>query len=226
MPFDDAIQGARGFVGKQLDRAAAPKNSRQFVEAVQAARPHAKVAIGVGRRPLDGWINTDVTRALRVYLDMTKPWPVPPRSISRVYAEHVIEHLPLPLARRAYRNCAAALEPGGRIRLATPDLERAARAYLDHSEVGRQHLAYYGPSERITEHPVDLLRTLFAYDGHWAGYLYDFEALAEELNDAGFVDVVRLDPGRSADPVFEGLEARTDGTFFHMQLIVEASTPR
>jgi predicted SAM-dependent methyltransferase len=217
------IAGARKMVGRNLDRLYSYKNSKKFVEAVQLASPNAHVCIGVGKRPLAGWINTDVTRSIGMYLDVSKPWPVPNGAVSRIYAEHVIEHFPLDVARRVYRNFAVALADGGSIRLATPDLERAARAYLDGSDVGKDHLAYYGPSERVTEHPVDLIRTLFSYDDHWAGYIYDFAALADELKRAGFSNIVRVDPGKSDDPVFQGLEARVDGSFFHMQLIVEAS---
>ena len=76
--------------------------------------------------------------------------------------------------------------PGGRIRLSTPDLERAARAYLDRSEVGVDHLEHYSGSAITTEHPLDLVRMLFSYNEHWAGYLYDEESLAIELRRAGF----------------------------------------
>ncbi len=220
-----AIAQLRRRVGRTLDAMAAPRNSRRFVERVLAARPDARVAFGVGHRPLDGWINTDVTRAAGCFLDVTKPWPTPPGSVARIYAEHVIEHFPLEVARQVFRNCARALQPGGRVRFVTPDLERAARAYLEGSEVGRQHLAHFAAEGRVAEHSVDLIRQLFSYDNHWKGYLYDFASLSEELQAAGFVDVVRMDPGQSEDACFRGLESRTDGSFFHFQLVVEAQAP-
>jgi len=202
----------------------APRNSRRFVDAVVAARPNGHVAFGVGLHPLPGWINTDVTRSTGMFLDVSQPWPEPRNAVSHIYAEHVIEHFPLDVGRRVLRNCASGLIPGGRLRLATPDLERAARAYLEKTDVGIRHLEHFRPTDRVTEHPVDLIRSLFAYDDHWKGYIYDFDSIAEELERAGFVAISRVDPGESEDPVFRGLESRTDGTFFHMQLVVEAST--
>ena len=221
----DVVANARSLVGRNLNRIYSRRNSQRFVAAVVAARPHGRVAFGVGLHPLPGWINTDVTRSIGMFLDVTRPWPEPCHSVSHIYAEHVIEHFPLDVGRRVLRNCESGLVPGGRIRLATPDLERAARAYLEKSDVGIRHLEHYRPTERVTEHPVDLIRTLFAYDDHWRGYIYDFDSIALELERAGFIDILRVDPGESDDPAFRGLESRTDGSFFHMQLVVEASTP-
>ena len=220
----EVVAAARKWVGHHLDELYARRNAPRFVDALRAETPHARVAIGVGRRPLPGWINTEVTRSVGVYLDITKPWPDPMHAASHIYIEHVIEHFPLDVGRRVFANCLTGLAPGGRIRLATPDLERAARAYLDRSAVGEQHLARYR-SARVVEHPTDLVRMLYAYDNHWRGYVYDFDALREELTAAGFCNVVRVNPGESDDPVLRDLEARVDGSFFHMQLVVEAEAP-
>jgi predicted SAM-dependent methyltransferase len=222
--LNEVVAGARRWVGHHLDGLHSRRNGQRFVAALNAANPDARVAIGVGRRPLPGWINTEVTRSVGVFLDITNPWPDPQHSVSHIYMEHVIEHFPLDVGRQVFSNCLAGLAPRGRIRLATPDLERAARAYLDRSAVGDQHLDFYR-SARVAEHPTDLVRMLYAYDNHWKGYIYDFAALRDELTDAGFRQVVRVNPGESDDPAFRDLEARADGSFFHMQLVVEAEAP-
>ena len=148
-----------------------------------------------------------------------------PGSVTHIYGDNVIEHFPIDLARVALKHCRDVLPPGGRIRLSTPDLERAARAYLDESDLGREHLEHYRPSDIVTEHSVDLVRMLFAYNDHWAGYLFDARSLTVELERAGFADVVRHEPGESDDSVFRGLESRTDGSFRHFQLVLEATAP-
>lgn len=220
----DAIAMVRRWVGRHLDKFYSRRNGQRFVAALNQAKPNALIAVGVGHRPLPGWINTEVTRSIGVFLDVTKPWPDPQHSASHIYLEHVIEHFPLDVARQVFRNCLSGLAPKGRIRLATPDLERSARAYLDRSAVGTQHLDFFR-SDRVAEHQTDLIRLLYSYDNHWKGYIFDFSALSDELERAGFQRVVRVNPGESDDPVFRGLEARTDGSFFHMQLVVEADAP-
>jgi predicted SAM-dependent methyltransferase len=217
------IADGRRLIGCTLDELRADGSSRRFSAAVSAAAPQAHVAIGVGSRPLHNWICTDVTRDVDFYLDLTKPWPVPDGAVSHIYGDNVIEHFTVDVGRRVLLNCRGALAANGRIRLSTPDLERAARAYLDGSELGREHLAHYANSEVIAEHPVDLVRMLFAYNGHWAGYLYDEATLTEELLRAGFHDVRRCEPGKSDDDVFAGVESRTTGSFNHFQLVLEAS---
>ena len=219
----ELVAKARQVVGRSLDAIQSSANSRRFVTAVTSAAPNAHVAIGVGNRPIPGWINTDILRTVKSFLDLSSPWPVPSNAVARIYGDNVIEHFPIDLARVVFRNCAAALGHGGRIRFATPDLERAARAYLEGSEVGREHLARYANYHYVTEHPNDLIRMLFAYEGHWQGYIYDFAALSAELKVAGFENIIRVDPGQSDDPAFKNLESRTEGTFAHMQLVVEAS---
>lgn len=222
--LNEVVAAARRWVGHHLDELYSRRNSQRFIDALNAEKPHARVAIGVGKRPLPGWINTEVTRSVGIFLDITKPWPDPVHSASHIYIEHVIEHFPLDVGRRVLVNCLTGLAPGGRIRLATPDLERAARAYLDQSAVGEQHLDFYR-SARVAEHPTDLIRMLYSYDNHWKGYIYDFAALRDELTTAGFCNVVRANPGESDDPALRDLEARVDGSFFHMQLVVEAEAP-
>src|SRR5262249_18545105 len=98
------------------------------------------VSTGAGSRKLRGWLNTDISWRARLYLDLTKAWPTPRASISRIYADNVIEHFPLTVGRRVLGYAFEALEPGGRIRLATPDVERTAWAYLHDPDLTNRHL--------------------------------------------------------------------------------------
>jgi predicted SAM-dependent methyltransferase len=219
------VGDTRQLVGRTLDQLAARRSSQRFSALVADAAPSAHVAFGVGRTPLEGWISTDITRDVGLYLDLTKPWPVPVGAVSHAYGDNVIEHFTLERGRDVLRHCHDALAAGGRLRLSTPDLERAARAYLDQSDLGREHLAVYRDTDVVSEHPVDLVRMLFAYNDHWAGYLYDEPTLTMELRDAGFKTIDRCEPGESDDPVLRGLEKRTGDSFQHFQLVLEATKP-
>jgi len=43
----------------------------------------------------DGWVITNVNAVTRNYLDATRRWPLEDGSVSLVYADNVIEHIPL-----------------------------------------------------------------------------------------------------------------------------------
>src|ERR1039457_3169728 len=200
----------------------APLLSRRFQRAVASAPGPVNVNIGAGKVRVPGWINTDVTWSSQVYLDATKPWPVPQGSIDRIYGDNVIEHFSLSMCRIVLRNCYHALPPGGGIRLATPDVERTARAYLEDPQLTADHLGRHRRHGYPAEHSVDMLRITYAFHGHHLGYCFDWEALSVELAVAGFADVRRYEAGESDDPAFRGLESRDEPTEVATELIVEA----
>src|SRR5439155_871389 len=64
-----------------------------------------------------------------VYLDVRKPFPLPDASFEVVYSEHMLEHLSYADGQHCLRESFRVLRPGGRIRIATPSLERLADLY-------------------------------------------------------------------------------------------------
>ena len=197
-----------------------PLAQARFRKAVSGAKG-LRIQVGAGPARLPGWINTDVYWRASWYLDVTKPWGVAPGSVSHVYGDNMIEHLTLDDGRRMLRYAFGALAAGGRIRLATPDVERIARIYLDDPDTTADLVAWHRTSGRNAVHAVDLLRIYFTHWGHQLGYLYDFASLSAELRQSGFTNITRCGTGESTDPVFCNLETRTDAEA-SIQLIVEA----
>ncbi|NBM16469.1 methyltransferase domain-containing protein [Streptomyces sp. GC420] len=191
----------------------------RFVNTVHSAASSELLKIEVGSHATrrQGWICTDVSWRARHYLDATKRWPVRSASVSHVFADNMIEHIRMDSNRRMFREAHRVLVPGGRVRLATPDVEHIARIYLERGENARQEMERCRTKGYEIHHPVDLLRTTFQDCGHHAGFLWDFEALRVELESAGFCDVRRCAPGQSDDPVLKDLETRSEWA-----LIVEA----
>jgi predicted SAM-dependent methyltransferase len=202
-----------------------PIGEWRFRKAARSARTPLLVNIGASEIKLDGWLNTDVSWRSSLYLDLTKPWPVPEMSVARIYADNVIEHFPLLVGRRVLQYAFNALSPGGKIRLATPDVERTALAYLNDPDLTARHLDRHRRSGYAVHHPVDLLRVTFTESGHHAGFCYDWQALSDELQRAGFVEVERFAPGESDDPVLKNLESRTEPTEAATSLIAEGRKP-
>jgi predicted SAM-dependent methyltransferase len=216
----------RTIVNNGLSALNRPFAQWRFRRAVRDARGPIFVSTGAGRCELEGWLNTDVSWRASLYLDLTKPWPVRSASIARIYADNVIEHFSLRVGRRVLQYAFAALEQDGRIRLATPDVERTDRAYLNDPDLTSRHLERHRRFGYDVHYPVDLLRVTFSECGHHLGFCYDFNALSGELDRAGFVDIERFAPGESNDPILWNLEARTEPTEGATSLIVEARRPR
>ncbi len=65
-----------------------------------------------------------------------EPLPFEDRSCAVVYHSHVLEHIPPPRVPAFIAECFRVLTPGGVLRIAVPDLEGIARAYLRQLEAG------------------------------------------------------------------------------------------
>jgi predicted SAM-dependent methyltransferase len=213
--------GVKGILKAAIMAANAPVARRRFERtlATHSGPLHLELGSNARRR---GWIVTNVSWRTRNYLNATQPWPVEPETVDLIFADNMIEHLPLAAGRVALQHAHAALRPGGTIRLATPDVEAAARLYLgEHQAQAEAVMSMHGQAGRVAEHPVDLLRIPFNEHGHHVGYLYDEPALAAELKRAGFHGIRRCATGESDNPALRGLENRTDAEAF-VQLILEA----
>jgi predicted SAM-dependent methyltransferase len=213
---------AKRLAVRVLSFAKAPLGKARFHIAV-AHREGLMLAIGCGRTRLSGWICTDVSWRARFYLDVLSSWPLQPGSVSRVYGDNVIEHFKIDEAREVLTSSYKALAPGGRIRLATPDVGRIAHMYLHDPELTEEVLARHRSVGYLAPNPVDVLRVTFCESGHHLGYLFDFASLDALLREAGFEDVIRCEVGQSRDGSFVGLESRTGKAEAATMLVVEAT---
>jgi SAM-dependent methyltransferase len=91
------------------------------------------VNLGCGSRFHRDWVNFDLTPAGDAVrrANFIDGIPLPDAAASCVYHSHVLEHLPLDVARRFLTECHRVLAPGGILRVVVPDLEQSARDYLD-----------------------------------------------------------------------------------------------
>lgn len=185
-------------------------------------RPIRLEIAGTSDRP--GWLGTNVSATARNYLDATSRWPFEDGALSFVYADNMIEHVPLDAARKLLAEAHRCLRPGGVIRLVTPDIRNHVELYLAGAKTLDEPAAqFYRDIGLVVEHPVDLVRIPIGSFGHHVGYVYDFETLDAELTRAGFASAARCGLGESEHPELAGLDKRSgEGG---VQLAVEASRP-
>lgn len=174
------------------------------------AHPVAKLQLGASFKGHSGWFNTDLfpERWPVMRMDAARRFPLPDASFHFVFCEHMIEHVPLPGARKLLAESFRVLKPGGRIRIATPDLARIIGVYRDpadpvHQRYLERTLGTYALARDLPAHVV-AFNGMFYLHGH--RFIYDEATLRTVLAAAGFTEVQRFLPGESSTPDLRGVE--------------------
>jgi predicted SAM-dependent methyltransferase len=224
---------------------------------VSAARHGLKLHLGCGSTVVPGWENLDKSPSIvfgRVpglrrtlaaagiltaeqaaarfpagirRVDVRRGLPYADGSARYVYSSHMIEHLAPWQARALLQECLRVLEPGGLLRLATPDLAAVVESYRegvsnDGESAADTFMAGFGhfveqPGPRL----ATVLRRLFTAPHQW---LYDEESLTRLLRESGFVDVMRRGFRESELPDIELLEDREGSLFVEARRMISAPT--
>ncbi len=123
-----------------------------------------------------------------VQLDIGEPLPFADGAVSWVYAEHLIEHVPLATAVRWLTEVRRVLRPDGLLRLTTPDLAKYVEGYLAGNKFFAKHrrrvnLAI-GVAPPMPARNAFMFNQIFYLYGH--RWLYDLQELQHVLSEAGF----------------------------------------
>lgn len=173
------------------------------------------INIGCGSRPVPGWINLDAARGdnIDVVWDLRRGLPFPADSCSAIFGEHVIEHIPKADAEGLLRECHRVLQPGGVVRLSTPDAGKFLRAYVH----DREFLAdpRFPDSADTSMDRVNMM--MREYGQHL--WVYDVESLCLALHKAGFNSTIEQEFGASTHSRMQGIDS--EGRAFE-SLYVEA----
>jgi len=181
-----------------------------------------KLHLGCGTVRLDGWVNIDLparARALEtppdLRWDVRRRLPFGDGAARLVYHEHLMEHLTVDEGTRGLRDWLRVLEPGGVLRIATPDLEylvdRYRAGWRDQAWLRQPEYAFIGTR-------AEMLNVAFRWWDH--RYLYDGEELERRMREAGFGTIRRCAYRASGVPELAGLETREDS-----KLILEGVRP-
>lgn len=91
-----------------------------------------KLNIGCGGKRIEGYIGVDLFKADTVdeIFEMDEI-PYKDNTISAIYSEHALEHVPFERAEKTLREWCRVLRPGGELQLYMPDFENCCRSYLN-----------------------------------------------------------------------------------------------
>jgi predicted SAM-dependent methyltransferase len=125
-------------------------------------------------------------RSLFTELDITEPLPFEDDCVDWVYAEHLIEHVPLPAAVVWLREVRRVLTPGGLLRLTTPDLNTYIEGYGKGGFYAkhRRRLGMVRVGPPMPARRAFMVNQIFYHFGH--RWIYDAEELRYVLGEAGF----------------------------------------
>jgi predicted SAM-dependent methyltransferase len=246
----------RPFLGKISGGLGSSLSGRWALSKLKASRdtqisnyfknfPVRKLQLGAGSNNLPGWLNSEgfapssFTHSFKIagdyiFLDVCQPFPFSDNSIDYIFHEHVMEHLNYHDGQFMLRECYRILKPGGRIRIATPDLEYFVGLYGEQtSENQKRFLNEYvrfnsdvwsADLKHVRgNHAVFVMNHNFRAWGHQ--FIYDYRTMASALEAVGLVDTERQLPQESKDSNFRGLEFRKEIVGIFDALIVEAVKP-
>jgi predicted SAM-dependent methyltransferase len=200
------------------------------VGAYLRKHPVRKLHLGAGPAQYPGWLNTEL-RPMGfglVELDATSAFPLPDASIDYVYHEHVIEHLDYADGQKLLTESLRVLKPGGRTRIATPDLGVIVALFTPNKSPEQVDYMATVTERYMRGTPVDecfILNNMARNWGHQ--FVYDRKTLARAVTQAGFINVSFHAVMESAHPELTGLECRgTDDANNFETMILEAEKPR
>lgn len=175
-------------------------HASRIQKAVTQGKRHLN--LGCQTNIISGWLNVDIMPFPgAIYMDASKPWPIPPESLDAILCEHMIEHVPKSAAKFVLREAAKSLRPGSPIRLVTPNLNSFAQMALSPSgERAEKYQAFYQSRNPGTASICDVVNSIFYEYGH--RYIFSVEELRTLLLEVGFKDIVESRPGTAIASVF------------------------
>jgi hypothetical protein len=196
------------------------------------------VNVGCGSEGLEGWVNFDSSPAPGVTCvrDCRTTLALPSSSARGIFTEHFLEHLDYyEEAPRFLRECRRVLCPGGALRIIVPDGEKYLTAYCRGDMAGMKSFSCLMSFDATSDSApfsieseilpfrtkMEVVNFHFRQNGQHR-FSYDFETLAQILEDCGFESIVRTEFGstRQSGLAIDNQQRASES------LVVEASVPQ
>lgn len=137
---------------------------RRYIEKTEYSK--RVLNLGGGSHRIVEAFNVDIDPRADAYVDITKPLPFPDAGFPNIFCEEVIEHVDQDHGMAVLRECYRILQPGGVLRITTPDLGYFAEKVLNEDKQG-----------------VEINQIFY---GHGHRHIYSCEGLSEALLSVGF----------------------------------------
>jgi predicted SAM-dependent methyltransferase len=215
----------------ELNRRRCERAQRKLGDAYLATTELPKLHIGCGKHRIDGWLNSDYVPAdaLLMHLDATERFPFEDGTFANVFSEHMIEHVQLAGGIAMLKECFRVLRPGGRLRIATPDLQFLVDLLRRDKSILQEEYLQWSNREFIQAEAINDVIVLNNYVRDWGHlFIYDQQTLMNIMQDAGFSNITRYAVGVSDCAELHGLEniARMPDGFLELEsLVLEAVKP-
>ncbi len=170
---------------------------------------NARVVLGPGEHFYPDWLNLDLCPydARFIPFDARDALLLPSESMEIVFSEHMIEHITYAQGVFLVGEIFRVSKPGGRIRLATPDLARTCSLAIKDLDTTQQRYIDFINQSFGGDHnnrASFVINNMFFTYSH--AFVYDEITLRELLERVGFVDIVRHMPRSSPHPELNQLE--------------------
>lgn len=149
-----------------------------------------RLNLGAGAKPLNGFVNLDHKTGQEAY-----PLEYPENSVDEIRASHILEHFPYGKVLEILKHWVSRLKPGGLLRIAIPDFQWIAKAYLAGQPIPSQAFVMGGQIDDDDYHKAIFDRELLTEAminvgleriGSWVSEIEDCAALPVSLNLMGF----------------------------------------
>jgi predicted SAM-dependent methyltransferase len=174
--------------------------------------------VGCGPYPNKDFINLDYSWAPEIDIcwDITKKkYPIADSSLTGIYTEHCLEHIPLDSCLENCKEFFRMLKSKGSVRIIVPDGELYFSMYEEKKKGNNVKMPY----EETYISPMARINGLFRNHGHL--FIYDFNTMKKLLEQAGFVDIKKETYREGRNPkLLIDTDWRADESLY-----VEASKP-
>jgi predicted SAM-dependent methyltransferase len=169
----------RGTARMLLTNASEPWQKRKL-RAIKERPGPLRLHLGCGGEAKEGWVNIDlIGDPVELAWNLAHGVPFDDSSVSAIFHEHLLEHIPLRAGIGFMDECFRVMEPGAIMRIGVPDAGRLLESYNgDRSYLERIH-----PGR-----PTGMLAVQELFYWHRHMTMYDEETLALLFRAAGFED--------------------------------------
>jgi SAM-dependent methyltransferase len=185
--------------------------SPRLIESYMQSHSVRKLQLGAGPNNLPDWLNTDIELDKdQAFLDVSQPFPLKEKSTNYIFSEHLIEHITYEQALTMLAECHRILVPGGKVRIATPNLNKFIQLFQEpNADELRQYMkrkvAWHSWADTVDPQCYILNHQLRDW-GHQ--FVYTPKLLRDSMERAGFHNIREWTPGESDDAALSGIERR------------------